>query len=60
MIKIDMQMPDCCIKCPFYRGSWSGGSCSASEPDGLYFGNELPDCYRHDNCPLQEVEDDTR
>ena len=58
MIKIDMQMPDCCIKCPFYRGSHSGGVCAASEWDDLYFGNTYPDLERHYHCPLQEVEDD--
>lgn len=54
MIKIDMEMPECCIKCPFYSGSRYGGTCAASDPDGLYFGGEWPDAYRHTKCPLQE------
>ena len=58
MIKIDMQMPECCMKCPFYRGTSSGGACVADMDDSLYFGNTYPDMERHDRCPLQEVEDD--
>lgn len=55
MIKIDMTMPENCMRCPFYRGSHSGGVCAASEWDDLYFGNMYPDVDRHRNCPLQEV-----
>ena len=57
MIKIDMQMPKDCIHCPFFRGSYNWGACVASEPDGLYFGGEWPDSYRHSRCPLREVEE---
>lgn len=56
MIKIDMTMPENCMRCSFYRGSHSGGACAASEWDDLYFGNMYPDVDRHRNCPLQEVE----
>lgn len=53
MIMIDMAMPEKCMKCPFFRGSDSGGNCAVSD---LYFGNTYPDMERHNNCPLQEVE----
>jgi hypothetical protein len=56
MIKINMEMPDCCMKCLFYRGSHSGGKCAVD--DDLYFGNTYADIDIHDYCPLQEVEDD--
>lgn len=55
MIKIDMEMPRCCIECPFYSGIQSG-TCLASNGDVYGIG------YRatydiHYNCPLEEVED---
>jgi hypothetical protein len=58
MIKIDMQMPGCCMKCLFYRGSHSGGMCVVSEWEDLYFGNTYIDMERHPRCPLQEVDED--
>ena len=57
MIKIDMQMPECCVKCPFYCGSRSGGECIASDY-GLYFAGTNVSVMRHYHCPLEEVEDD--
>lgn len=56
MIKIDIQMPKCCMECPFYRGSYSRGSCTVSGYD-LYFGNMWPDVDRYSGCPLEEVEE---
>ena len=57
MIKINMEMPDACMHCPFYRGSRTGGDCSASYY-GLYFAGVETSIFRHKYCPLQEVEDD--
>lgn len=56
MIKINMNMPDCCMKCPFYSG-FSGGTCLADEYDSLYIGGVYADMERHPKCPLQEAED---
>ena len=58
MIKIDMLMPDCCMKCPFYSGGYLGGTCLVDECDSLYFGSTYAEMERHRNCPLQEVDDD--
>lgn len=56
MIKIDMQMPECCTKCPFYSG-YNEGKCLAQQDEYMFFsGSEFIE--RHSNCPLQEVEDD--
>ena len=57
MIKIDMNMPNCCDECPFYSG-FSKGTCLADEWNDLYFGNIHVDIERHLRCPLQEVEDE--
>lgn len=57
MIKIDMNMPDCCMRCPFYTG-YCGGTCLADSYDSLYFGNMYVEMVRHSSCPLQEVDDD--
>lgn len=57
MIKIDMQMPECCMKCPFYSG-YSGGKCLVDEYDSLCIGCIYADMERHPRCPLQEVDDD--
>jgi len=57
MIKIDMSLPECCIKCPFYNGC-KGGTCVASNWDDLYFGNTYPDMERHRDCPLKECEEE--
>ena len=57
MIKIDMQMPDCCMKCPFYSG-YGGGICLADQDCELWLGGIYADMDRHNYCPLQEVEDD--
>ena len=56
MIKINMQMPDCCMKCAFYRGSSSGGFCSADEWNELNFCEIWAAMDRHPKCPLQEVD----
>lgn len=56
MIKIDMEMPRCCIECPFYSGIQSG-TCIAS--DGDVYGMGYRATYEiHHDCPLEEVEDD--
>ena len=55
MIKIDMQMPDCCMKCPFYSG-YGGGTCLVDYWDDLIVGF-YADIERSPRCPLQEVED---
>lgn len=56
MIKIDMEMPRCCIECPFYSGIQSG-TCLAS--DGDVYGMGYRATYEtHYNCPLEEVEED--
>ena len=57
MIKIDMNMPDCCTKCPFYSGGYLGGSCLADPYNSLYFGNMHVEVFRHSGCPLQEVDE---
>lgn len=57
MIKIDMEMPSCCAKCPFYSGSRYGGDCAAAYNE-LYFAGVDVTIWRHEHCPLQEVEDD--
>ena len=57
MIKIDMNMPDCCMKCPFYSG-FGGGKCLADYWDNLFIGGIYADMERHPRCPLQEVEED--
>ena len=55
MIKIDMQMPDSCTKCPFYSG-YNEGKCLAQEYGDMFFsGSEFLE--RHPRCPLQEVEE---
>ena len=56
MIKIDMEMPEDCIHCPFYCGSLYGGACAADIYD-VSFDRVSPDCERHPSCPLQEVEE---
>ena len=58
MIKIDMVMPECCIKCPFFRGSYGGGSCAVDIWGDMFFNGTYPDIDRHKGCPLQEEEDD--
>lgn len=57
MIKIDMEMPRECTRCPFFRGSISGGSCAADIWDELSFAYACPDLERHARCQLQEVEE---
>ena len=57
MIKIDMEMPELCIDCPFYNGQ-NKGTCLADPWNDLYFGNIIREIERHPRCPLQEVEDD--
>ena len=59
MIKIDMSMPECCIKCPFFNG-YHGGTCVASNWDDLYFSNTYPDMERHSDCPLKECEEENK
>ena len=55
MIKIDMEIPRCCIECPFYSGIQSG-TCLAS--DGDVYGMGFLAIYEiHYNCPLKEVEE---
>lgn len=56
MIKIDMNMPDCCFICPFYSGH-GGGLCLATS-GSMYFGASEAIMNRHPSCPLEEVEDD--
>ena len=57
MIKINMEMPDCCMKCSFYNG-YLRGTCVASPYYDLDFGDTYADMERHKDCPLEEVEDD--
>ena len=57
MIKIDMQMPDCCMKCPFYNG-YREGQCVAQEYGDIYFNEYDAVVGRHPRCPLEEVKDD--
>ena len=57
MIKIDMEMPNCCMKCPFYSG-YGGGKCLVDEYDSLCLGGIYADMERHPRCPLQEEEND--
>ena len=57
MIKIDMQMPDCCMKCPFYSG-YNEGTCLADKERELWLGGIYADMEIHKYCPLQEVDDD--
>lgn len=57
MIKIDMNMPDRCTKCPFYSG-YGEGKCLADEYDSFWVGSIYTDRERHPRCPLQEVDDD--
>lgn len=56
MIKIDMEMPNCCMKCPFYSG-YHDGQCLAQEYGDLYFNGDDAFIDRHPRCLLQEVED---
>ena len=56
MIKINMLMPENCLKCPFYI-DFHGGICLASGKRGLYFGDTDPDIDRHNECPLMEVDE---
>ena len=56
MIKIDMQMPDCCMKCPFYNG-YREGQCLAQEYGDIYFNGYDAMVDRHPRCPLEEVEE---
>lgn len=60
MIKIDMEMPRTCSECPFYSGcQW--GLCLASNRDAwdkMDFNETYVTEERHEDCPLQEVEDD--
>ena len=57
MIKIDMQMPDYCMKCSFYSG-YLRGQCVASPYYDLDFSDTYADMERHKDCSLQEVNDD--
>ena len=60
MIKIDMQIPRTCSECPFYSG-YKWGFCLASDRevwDFIDFSTTYVTEYRHEDCPLQEVEDD--
>ena len=56
MIKIDIEMPDYCMKCPFYNG-YMRGTCVASPYYDLDFGSTDADMERHIDCPLQEIDD---
>ena len=56
MIKIDMNIPDCCFVCPFYSG-YDGGQCLANTSSNMYFGASEAIMDRHDDCPLHEVND---
>lgn len=56
MIKIDMNMPEYCMKCPFYSG-YGGGKCLVDESDSLWIGSIYAAMERHPRCPLQEVEE---
>ena len=57
MIKINMEMPRNCAECPFYSGSRYGGDCAVAYNE-LYFAGVLVSFDRHEDCPLEEVEDD--
>lgn len=56
MIKIDMNMPNCCAECPFYSG-FCKGTCLADQYNILYLGGTYVDMERHLSCPLKEVDD---
>ena len=56
MIKIDMEMPDCCMRCPFYSG-YGGGTCLVDKYDSLYLGGIYADMERHSKGPLEEAND---
>ena len=60
MIKIDMEMPRTCSECSFYSGH-QRGLCLASDRDlwdKMDFNKTYVTEFRHEDCPLQEAEDD--
>ena len=52
MILIDIDMPDCCMKCPLYEHHWDYSTCYIT---GYSIGYEFnPYVHRMSTCPLKE------